>query len=426
MRKMQSIKPTRLLFAGIWAVAFVWGATAAFERLTLGDQLTNLTSYVPWGLWVAGYIYFIGLSAGAFLLSSLAYGLGVKRLEPVGKFALFTAIVTLFMALLGIWFDIGHPFRALEIFSRPQFNSMMAWMVWLYAAYFILLLTELGFAFRVDYPNWAGSGSVKRLLSRVLLLGQGAQQPATLKRDRQVLKTLAVIGIPLAVAFHGGVGALFATVAAQEVWHSSLFPILFLVGALFSGGALLTSLVSFFWRSKDAQWHDIVVYLGRVTLALALVYGLLEWSEYSIPLWYGVGDVRDIQALSAILFGQYWYVFWVFQIALGLAVPILLLLLFSRRPLAIGVAGAVVSFTFIGVRLNFVVPAFVAPQLQGLSAAYLDPRLVFEYLPSLFEWQLVFFVVTLGLGLLYVGNRLLPLAGAVASDTKGMEGDSPA
>ena len=79
-------------------------------------------------------MYFIGLSAGSFLLSSMLYGLGVKILKPVGRFALFTALACLAMALLTIFSDVGQPFRAtyIYVFGRPE--SMMAWMVWLYTA----------------------------------------------------------------------------------------------------------------------------------------------------------------------------------------------------------------------------------------------------------------------------------------------------
>ncbi len=394
----------------VWAGLFVWGGIALYEDFTVGNQLTALTSYVPWGLWVAAYIYFIGLSAGAFLLSSLVYAFGVKQLRPVGRFSLYTAIVTLLMALLTIWSDIGHQLRAIEIFTRPQLNSMMAWMVWMYTAYFVLLLAELFFAFRVELPPWEGMASgFKRSFTKLVKSGRNEQSPSSVKRDGRILKGLAVVGIPLAVAFHGGVGALFATVAAQEIWHSPLYPILFLVGALFSGGALLTGLVAFFWPRRDEEWRQLVAYLGTAVLALGLVDALIEWSEYSVPLWYGVGDVREIQSLNAMLFGGYWYVFWIFQVLLGLAIPLTLLFIWRRSPKVVGFASMLAAVSFLAVRLDIVIPAYVEPQLQGLSSAFLGGTLSYTYLPNLFEWQLLAFVAMFGIGLLYLGYRFLPL-----------------
>lgn len=412
----------KIAFGILWGVLFAFGAVAFYERVTTGDTLTNLQSYVPWGLWVASYIYFIGLSAGAFLLSSLAYGLGQKKLEPVGKYALFTALATLFMALLTIWSDIGHMSRAIEIFTRPQFHSMMAWMVWLYTSYFILLLGELFFAFRVDLPSWRNTtSSFQRFFAKMISPSGVEPSVRTQKRDKTILKALALIGIPLAVAFHGGVGALFATVAAQEIWHNPLYPLIFLMGALASGGAFLTALVVFFWPRKDANWKDLSVYLGRVTLALILVDALFTWSEYSVPLWYGVGDIREIQSLHAILYGQYWYVFWIFQVALGLVASAAILTAFPKRPKLIGFASALFATTFFAVRLDIVIPAFVEPQLQGLQSAFSDSRLTFDYLPSLFEWQLLLFVVALGVLVLYLGYRYLPLTNPSEKEEVSLE-----
>ena len=125
-------------------------------------------------------------------------------------------------------------------------------MVWLYTAYFLLLLAELFFAFRVEYDDWKSTASsgFKHAFARLVLLGKKEESESSQKRDSKILKTLALIGIPLAVAFHGGVGSLFATVATQAIWHSPLTPILFVLGALFSGGALLTGLLVFFLAKK--------------------------------------------------------------------------------------------------------------------------------------------------------------------------------
>ena len=98
----------------LWIAAAVLGMIGLVGRIVYGDRLTALTSYIPWGIWVAGYIYFIGLSAGSFLLSSLVYVFGVHQLERIAKLALYIAIVTLVMALTTILFDLGHMERFYE------------------------------------------------------------------------------------------------------------------------------------------------------------------------------------------------------------------------------------------------------------------------------------------------------------------------
>ncbi len=383
----------KILWA-IWILLALLGGIGLIERLVLGHRLAAYSSYVPWGMWVSAYIFFIGLSAGAFLLSSLVYVFGVHKLERIAKLALFVAATTLIMSLVTIWFDLGHMWRAYEVITRPQFHSMMAWMIWLYSAYFALLLGELYYALRRD---------VQKL------------SPADVQEDDRKLKRLATIGIPLAIAFHGGVGALFGTVSARPFWHSPIYPIMFLVGALLSGGALVTFIVSQFWQERDAAWLDLLQFLSKIVLAFLLFDLLLEWAEFSIPLWYGVGPEASL--VKFVLFGPFWYVYWVIHILLGVVIPVYLLVKKSDAK-SIGLASALVAVTFFAIRLNLVIPGLVTPELKGLEHAYVDPignHLSYHYLPSFFEWQILMGVVALGIAIFHLGRRYLPLVPNSAS-----------
>ena len=380
------VSRARLLWA-LWVLAAIIGGLGFLERLLHGDQATDFSSYIPWGLWVAAYIYFSGLSAGAFLVAAAIYVFRIRVLEPVCRLSLLIAAVTLPMGLLMIGFDLGHLERAYLIIVRPQFHSMMAWMVWLYTAYLILVVAML----------WLSLKSV-----------QPGRNPEAVTNDRARLRVLAIIGIPLAIGFAGGVGALFATLAAREYWHSSLFPIFFLVGALTSGTALLTAVVSWLWPSRDAAWKDLMTLLGRIVLVLILIDLILEWAEFSTPSWYQIGSFYELTRY--VLFGPYWYVFWLVHLLLGVLVPILLLAK-TRSPVITGVAAALVAVTFFAVRLNLVIPGLVTPELRGLEQAYRDPignRLTFAYFPSWFEWQVLLGTIAFGVALWYVAMRLLP------------------
>ncbi|MHB9145130.1 MAG: NrfD/PsrC family molybdoenzyme membrane anchor subunit [Symbiobacteriia bacterium] len=368
------MKSSRWIFALLWLAGLVVGGIGVVERFLDGHRLAAYTSYVPWGIWVAAYIYFVGLSVGAFLLASVIYAFGLKRFEQVGRVALATAFVTLVMALLSIWFDLGHLERFFYVFTRPNFRSVMAWMIWMYTAYAVFL------AFMAYRSLWGGAG----------------------------MRLLGMIGIPVAVAVPGGGGALFATLIAREYWHSSLYPVLFVIGGVVSGLALVLALVAFFGRPQDAIQSEFVQVAGRVTLGLLLFDAVLEWAEFSVPMWYGTG--AEYQLLRTVLFGSHWYVFWVFHLLLGVVAPVLLLALYPRARWAAGAGGALAAAMFFAVRLNLVIPGLITPQLQGLQDAYQSHRLSYAYTPSLFEWQVLLFVVVFGIGLLYLAYRYLPLS----------------
>jgi molybdopterin-containing oxidoreductase family membrane subunit len=394
------------LFWGAGVVMTLAGTWGWYARFAHGHLDANYGSLVPWGLWVAAYIYFIGLSAGSFLISALVYGFGIKRFESIGRVALFSALVTLVLALLSIWADLGHMGRAWHVMAYPNFRSPMAWMIWLYSAYFSLLAVELWFLLRRDLVVGAAGPGARGRFYRVLALGSTATSDDSAARDRRVVRVLAIIGVPVAIMFHGGVGALFGVVAARPAWNSGLFPILFLLSALASGGALLTLVAAVFqdgWRRN----RDTVLSLGRLVLGLLLLDVLFQLSEYLVA---GYGQVPGhIEGLKLIFTGPYWWVFWVWQLGLGTVAPIVLLAGPTRRdPRWVSLAGLFIALGFIGLRLNIVIPALATEEIAGLSAAIASPRLSTQYFPSLAEWMLTVGIVGIGLLLFGLGEKLLP------------------
>ncbi len=398
---------TRLAWV-IALIAFGVGLIGLYQRLTTGHALANYGSYVPWGLWVAAYVYFIGLSAGAFLMSALVYVFQIKLLKPIGKLALFTALVTLVAAMFSIWMDLGHPLRAWRMMFNTNFGSMMGWMAWLYTAYFILLMVELWFAMRADLVACAGEPGFRGKLCQILAFGSKNTSDEAVARDMKVLRVLGMIGVPLAIAFHGGVGALFGVVGARPYWNSAITPIAFIVGALASGGALITFVAALWGPNRGSQEHrKMVAFLGQIVLGLLLFDLLLEWAEYSTQLYASIP--AHTESLKLVLFGNYWWVFWVVHLLIGAVIPILLLIFGRNNVAAVATATAIIAITFLSVRLNIVIPALVVEEVEGLKHAFSGPGLSFDYFPSSMEW--LFFIWTVALaGLLFlIGYSLLPI-----------------
>ena len=387
-------------------VLFAVGLIGWYDRFANGHRNANYGSFVTWGLWVASYVFFMGLSAGSFLISSLVYVFRVKRFENVARLAVFTAVVTLLLGMLSIVVDLGHMGRAYRVLIHPNFSSPMAWMIWAYLVYFLLLMTQFWLLIRADLARGASNGGFRAAACGMLTLGARDTSAESAERDLRKARVLAGIGLPVALMFPAGVGALFGVVAARPAWNRGLLPVLFILSAVASGAALLTVTATIFqegWRRN----RETVVALGRVVLvALALVV-LCETSEFLVGLYGGVPG--HVHALGLVLSGPYWWVFWVWQLALGAVIPILLLSLPTRNdPRWVSLAGLLVAVGFVGVRLNIVIPSLAGEELRGLSEAFVSSRLQTSYFPSSTEWLLMAGVVGLGLLLFGVGETLLP------------------
>ena len=94
-----------------------------------------------------------------------------------------------------IWADLGHMGRAWEVLVFANFKSPMAWMIWLYSAYLLLLVIELWFLLRADLVAGLGTPGLKGAAYRLLSLGSRDRSEATAARDRQVVRVLATIGV---------------------------------------------------------------------------------------------------------------------------------------------------------------------------------------------------------------------------------------
>jgi molybdopterin-containing oxidoreductase family membrane subunit len=352
-------------------VTMLIGALALVVRVTDGLRVTNLTQIVPWGLWVALYIYFIGLSAGSFLLSSLIYVGGVKRFEPIGRLALFTAFVALMAGLLFIWLDLGHMERFWTVFFNRNPNSVLEWEIHFYILYMVVLVAELWLLMRRDLVRWAEEKQGwQRTLYGILTLGSNDVSDKSLQEDMRLVKLLGIIGIPVALAVHGGTGAIFAVVKARPYWYTGLFPLIFITSALASGGALLTFVAAFFSRLGERERRELVSGLGKLVAALLGLDLLFIASEFLVGLYGAIPD--HLATYETIMFGPFWWVFWILQLGIGALIPLILLM--NRRTNTnlkwIGIAGALIVVGIVGVRLNIVIPPLTRPLVEGFDAAY--------------------------------------------------------
>ncbi len=380
--------------AGLWALGV---------RFRDGLVVTDLTQHVPWGFWIALYIYFIGLSAGSFLLSTLVYVFGMRRLEAVGPLALLQAFVSLVLGLFLIWVDLGHPARFANVFLSWNPRSVLAWESVAYVLYAGILLSELLLVLQPALAAGESGGAWRRLRQRLLA-------PASWRAESgRWLRILGVIGIPVAVFVHGGTGAIFAVVKSRPTWYTGLFPIVFLVSALASGSGLLTFLTACVSRSWPAEERlGVVGRLAHLTVGLLAIDLLLLASEVLVVLYGGIP--AHAAGHRAMLFGPFGWVFWVVQLGVGALAPIAIVAVRrARRSVGwLGAAGLLVVIGVLAVRLNIVIPAQIPPEFPALPDAYHHVRFERGYFPSANEWLVGLGTVALGVWAFLLARRALP------------------
>lgn len=370
------MKLKRILYA-LAALAMLAGLWGFYDRFANGHANTNYGSYVTWGLWVAVYLFLAGLSAGAFALATLDYLFNIPLFKGTGRAALWAGLIALGGGLFSIWLDLGHLERIWEVYLRPNWLSVMAQIVWGYTVFGLIQLTALYLAIRNPRSVW--------------------------------LKALMIAGLPVALFVSGGTGALLGVQAAQPFWHVGLFPAQFPVFSLASGVALILAIVGLFGPADEPRRAQQLWTLAMGTVVLQLIKLYFLWADFSQTMYAAVP--ANAESVNQILFGSYWWAFWILQIGVGTLFPLIVLVQprLARRGSWAGWMGVLTMFGYAVARANIVFPALTIPEIDDLAQAFVDPRLQFNYFPSPMEWAVTAGIVGAGILAFLIGADRMPL-----------------
>lgn len=318
------------------------------SQISLGP-FANFNSAVPWGLWVAIYIWLVGISAGSFLLICWGNLKNIPNLKKLTGLGINLSLATLLVGLLSIQIDLGHIERFYKLFTSPSINSVMAWMVWLYGVYSVVLLAML-------YRH------KKEALKKTFFY------PA-------FLFALAVIMVE---------SLLFAMPPGKH-WHSLIFPIHFLTSSLVSAIAALIFMVGILWV-KDKR-GELLQGLSKIALPIIIINLIVE--------------IIDIISLGSISHVESWV------LLLGNIIAIVLLR--KNSPVAITAAGCIELTDVLLSKYNSLISAQIVEPFRGFAQGFIEPRLQFSYSPTFFEFLSSVFLVALAITLFYILYKIFPL-----------------
>ena len=324
-------KSYKLLVAVVAALALL-GLVSFGVSYIEGHQVFGANNAVPWGMPIILFVYFIGLSAGSLILSSLTYVFGREEYKPIARLAVFTAVLLIFGAMLFIAVDLGRPekfWRLFMFFYLNNMASMFAINGILYGGYFVLSLIYFGFIV--------------------------ANKP----RFIRIIGTIAVIW---AIMVHTGTGTIWGVVASREIYYSPIKPFEFLAAAITSGtGLLILVVTATLYFTKRTIDKKLLLSLARL---LAIVIVVLLVMVFFDKLIHAYFPARE--GTMFLFTGPYWWLFWCLQIGMGIVIP--LVILFHPRAgksvKGVLIASASVVIGVLGERAALVIPG--TAQVQQL------------------------------------------------------------
>lgn len=298
---------------------FIW----ADRQLATGLGVTGMNAPTYWGAYIVNFVFFVGLSAGGIIVSSLVHALNLERYRPVARIAEVIAIICILLAGIFITIDIGRPDRLWHLARYGRWESPLIWDVIIVNVYLAMALALGYFSTRVDIVKCMRAMPSRAWLYRLLALGYVDVSPEAIRRDQKILRVLAFASIPAAVLLHSITAWIMGLTKATPGWHTALLAPVFVGSALVSGLALVT-LVSFAsQRLFRAQVSDSTVAgLGRLIMLAIPLLGYFLFSELLTVVY--AKEVSANAFFTELIKGDYAIFFW-FDLLVGLVAPTLIL-----------------------------------------------------------------------------------------------------
>lgn len=320
------------------------------------EHVYGVTREVPWGLMLGAYVFFVVSSTGLCLVSSIGHVFGFEAFKPIAKRSVYLAIATIVAGFLVIAFEIENPWRmAVYNIISPNLSSNIWWMGTLYGAYLFFMLIEFA------------------------LLQAGKHKTAGM---------LGLLGVISGVAAHSNLGAVFGLLNGREFWHGPYMPIYFIVSAMMSGCA---TVIFFHWLGYKINGWKMSETLQESLRSVAKLGALLYLVIMFFTTWKFIAGVSghppgEYEAFMSLFNGPFAKNFWYGEVALGLAIPFLIILGVRAKNLTAMAIGSGASIVGIFVmRYDLVIVGQIIPGFHEMNIVNLPH--ILPYTPTLHEWM---------------------------------------
>ena len=327
--------PGRVYYAGLALAlaALSIGVLAFLYQARTGMGVAGYEHPVLWAVYITNFVFWVGIAHSGTLISAILFLFRAKWRTAVARAAEAMTVFAVVTAALFPIIHLGRPWFFYWLIPYPNarelwvnFRSPLIWDVFAITTYltvsvmflYLGLMPDLAAA-RDRITDW------RRQVYRVLSLGW-------LGTDRQWRHYMALYGFfaalatPLVVSVHSVVSWDFA-VSILPGWHSTIFAPYFVAGAIFSGLAMVITLLVPLRRMLRLESYIRVHHfenLAKLMLMTSLIVSYAYMVEFFIA-WYS-GSPFEQGTFYDRMFGQYWAYSWM-MFTCNVCVP---LLLFSK------------------------------------------------------------------------------------------------
>ena len=313
-------KPTKWWYLGFTvslAALGLWLLSVTYLLFT-GVGVWGLNKTVDWGWDITNFVWWVGIGHAGTLISAVLLLFRQKWRTAVNRSAEAMTIFAVVCAGSYPLLHAGRPWLIYWVFPLPNtygslwsnFNSPLLWDVFAISTY---LTVSLVFWYVGLIPDLATirdrAVGIRKKIYGLMSFGWNGSAKGW-QRFESVSLILAGLSTPLVLSVHTIVSFDFAT-SVIPGWHTTIFPPYFVAGAVFSGFAMVQTLLIIMRKSMRLEQYitlNHIDVMNKIILVTGSIVGSAYITEFFIA-WYSAVPYEQY-AFANRMFGPYWWAYW--------------------------------------------------------------------------------------------------------------------
>lgn len=317
---VESPKPPKAWYVAFGVACALTGVLIAMigYLIIVGTGVWGLDVPVAWGFAIVNFVFWVGIGHAGTLISAILFLFRQKWRTSINRFA---EAMTIFAVICAGLFPAIHVGRIWVVFWMfplpyqqnmwPNFRSPLLWDVFAVGTYMTvsLLFWYMGMVPDLATLRDRATGKIRQIAYGVLSLGWTGSNRHWHRFERAYL-ILAALATPLVLSVHSVVSFDFAA-SILPGWHTTIFPPYFVAGAVFSGFAMVLTMIipaRQFFGLKEIVTMRHLENMNKIILVTGCMVGYAYSIEFFIA-WYG-GSIYESFAFISRALGPYAWAYW--------------------------------------------------------------------------------------------------------------------
>ena len=283
-----------------------------------GTGVWGLNNPVGWGWAIINFVWWVGIGHAGTLISAILFLFRQDWRTAINRFAEAMTIFAVICALIFPGIHVGRIWAAYwlaplpnQMGMWPNFNSPLLWDVFAVSTYFTvsLLFWYVGLVPDLATIRDKATDKIRKFAYGLFSLGWTGSNRHWWNYEKAYM-ILAGLATPLVLSVHTIVSFDFA-VSMIPGWHTTIFPPYFVAGAIFSGFAMVLTLMIVtrkIFGMEDIMTNDHMEKMNIIILVTGSMVGFAYMMEFFIAWYSGVEYEKAIFLLRAT--GPYAWAYW--------------------------------------------------------------------------------------------------------------------